>query len=1142
MRYSEKVRDILLVAKKAVALTDPSAIKEKAPVIGWSHLAAAACSTKTIDVHLANIMVLQTTEVQWPLATGDFAAKLTDQPPVTIPLCPTSDIDALFQRIKGSDVTAILELSDLARVIWEGAPAEWKESLCSLNNAQPPSANAFAKEPTPKQATTSRSSPLAAAYQESGNAHRQLKQAIVGQSSALSEIAKALFHSKMQIADTPGGGRKAVWTFVGPPGVGKTYTARKLGEVLGEKTLEPIDVSSYGSAQEALEDLFGSLSVYRGSKAGRLTNILDGNPNAFLVFDSIEQSFPEVLNAIFQMIELGYHVDRNSQKKYPCNRANFVFTTSAGRAIYEDYNRTGLIFDSPKTYHDTILDALDKEKDRHGGVLFSPAVRSRLGGGALVLFRPLPPLDYVRLLDIEVEEINRSHQATCGFRVVCSEENVKALLVLHSGPDLDARRVKDSLAKFVDETIYSALASDSTSNQAGVSSFDGIERFELRISPNEECDIIEALQKNCRSILIVDDRRDLFDLYRQTYPEFKWWGAANVQEACEVLRRQKVDWVLQDLDLRGVDTDQVDVESGLTCLGVLNKQFPRLPIFILSRALTEARFDEGLYDRCIQAGGARGYLEKAFSNNSEKEEAKQFRCALERVRSNLARERLVHEMVRSRKRVVFDAKLNRPADGKAVHCNLYNVRYETVPTSGAFTQFAIERPKTRFSDVAGNDAAMKELRLVVEWLREPDRFGRLGAPIPRGVLMVGPPGTGKTLLARAVAGEAEVPFIPAKASEFTTIWQASGATAIRDLFSNARKHAPSIVFIDEIDTVGSRRDSGMDSHGERRQALTQLLTEMDGFSRSSDNPPVIVLAATNRAEDLDEALKRPGRFDRVVDVGLPDLAAREKILRLHARNKGVGDINWHRLAQRTTGCSGADLERIVNEALTLATLADKDTASQDDFNEAVNRLRMGSADEGKEKTSADKSLVAAHEAGHAVALKALFPARPIPQVTIVGRRSAGGFVERTEAEGESRLPHRAILLAEITVMMAGRAAEEVLRGMATPGASEDIKAATSLAVNMVAKWGLSEEIGLLSVEGVAGRFSEQRQAIAETAVQKLLGECAQRAKALIETNKAIAANLQALLEEKETLLEEEIDIFWTQSGCPTEDQSKTTGG
>ncbi len=370
-----------------------------------------------------------------------------------------------------------------------------------------------------------------------------------------------------------------------------------------------------------------------------------------------------------------------------------------------------------------------------------------------------------------------------------------------------------------------------------------------------------------------------------------------------------------------------------------------------------------------------------------------------------------------------------------------------------------ERPKVTFEDVAGQDEAKAELVEIIEFLKHPDKYRRLGARLPRGVLLIGPPGTGKTLLARAVAGEAAVPFFSISASEFVELFVGVGASRVRDLFTKAKATAPAIVFVDEIDAVGRQRGAGLGGgNDEREQTLNQLLVEMDGFD---DKTSVIVLAATNRPDVLDPALLRPGRFDRQVTVAFPDRTGREAILKIHSRGIPLASsVDLEALAAATPGFSGADLANLANEAALRAARRDRDVVAQEDFEEALDSILLGTRQPGLTSVE-ERRLVAYHEGGHAIVARLTPGADPVHRVTIVPHGQALGVTVQRPDEDRRNYP-RDYLMGRLAVMLGGRAAEDLVFGQPTTGAESDLKAATSLARRMVGLWGMTDEVGPVS--------------------------------------------------------------------------------
>ncbi len=442
--------------------------------------------------------------------------------------------------------------------------------------------------------------------------------------------------------------------------------------------------------------------------------------------------------------------------------------------------------------------------------------------------------------------------------------------------------------------------------------------------------------------------------------------------------------------------------------------------------------------------------------------------------------------------------------------------------------------KVKFSDIAGTDEEKEELKEIVEFLKAPKKFTDLGARIPKGVLLVGYPGTGKTLLARAVAGEANVPFISISGSDFVEMFVGVGASRVRDLFDQAKKNKPCIVFIDEIDAVGRQRGAGLGGgNDEREQTLNQLLVEMDGFE---SNEGIIVLAATNRADVLDPALMRPGRFDRQIYVNVPDVKGREGILRIHARNKPIDEnVDFKTLARITVGFTGADIENMLNEAAILAARAGRPKIIMSDITEGINKVTMGPQKKSRLVTDRDRKITAYHESGHAILAKKLENTDEVQEVSIIPRGMAGGYtMQRPENDNSYRTYN--YLMDEICVCMGGRLAEELIFKDISTGASNDISQATKIAHNMVYNWGMSKNLGFLSLESsdqiFIGRdyqtkndFSEKLASEADDEVRAILDYNYKRAKKLLSDNVDLLNEMAKLLLERETINKDEVDML-----------------
>jgi cell division protease FtsH len=436
--------------------------------------------------------------------------------------------------------------------------------------------------------------------------------------------------------------------------------------------------------------------------------------------------------------------------------------------------------------------------------------------------------------------------------------------------------------------------------------------------------------------------------------------------------------------------------------------------------------------------------------------------------------------------------------------------------------------KVNFGDVAGADEVKEELEEVVDFLKNPRKFMAIGAKIPKGVLLFGPPGTGKTLLARAVAGEAGVPFFSISGSDFVEMFVGVGASRVRDLFDQAKKNSPCIIFIDEIDAVGRQRGAGVGGgHDEREQTLNQLLVEMDGFDA---NEGIIILAATNRPDILDPALLRPGRFDRQVTVGRPDVRGREEILKVHCRNKPLGgDVDLKVIAKQTAGFTGADLANLVNEAALLAAREDLTQISQDHLEKSIERVIAGPEKKNRAQISEDElKLVSYHEAGHAVVGHFLSGCDPIHKVSIIPRGQAGGYTMSLPVEDRNYMT-RTHLLHEVTMMLGGRVAEEIVLGEISTGASNDIERATKTIRQMVTRWGMSDELGTITFGedqeqvflgrdlGHSRNYSEAVAFSIDKEVKRIMDECHERATQMLNEHRDKLDAVAAVLKEREVI-------------------------
>lgn len=454
-----------------------------------------------------------------------------------------------------------------------------------------------------------------------------------------------------------------------------------------------------------------------------------------------------------------------------------------------------------------------------------------------------------------------------------------------------------------------------------------------------------------------------------------------------------------------------------------------------------------------------------------------------------------------------------------------------------------------FKDVAGLKEEKEEVQELIDFLKNPKKFTKMGARIPKGVLLVGPPGTGKTLLAKAVAGEAKVPFFYISGSDFVELFVGVGASRVRDMFKQAKQTAPCLIFIDEIDAVGRERGTGLGGgHDEREQTLNQLLSEMDGFT---ENEGIIIIAATNRPDVLDPALLRPGRFDRQVTVGKPDVREREEILNVHAKNKILsGSVNLKHIAERTPGYSGADLENLLNEAALLAVRRNKEAITMEEIDEASDRVLMGPAKTSRKVTEYEKKIVAYHEAGHAVSGIVLPNGEEVHKITIIPRGMAGGYTQMLPKEERTLVYTKKELEEQIITLLSGRASEQYYLKEISTGASDDLKRATKIARSMVTEYGMSslgpmqfehrnESVFLGRDYNQTKNFSDQVALLIDQEVKKIIDDCYEKAQKIVSKEKKLVEILANRLIANETLTKEEIeDLVEANSNYKVKDDEK----
>ncbi len=994
----------------------------------------------------------------------------------------------------------------------------------------------------------------------------ELLSKVFGQDHAVHAFIEGLYNSQVTAgADKDRKQPVATFVFAGPPGVGKTYMAELCAFNL-KRPFKRFDMTSYNDHQ-AENQLVGFAPAYRGAKAGLLTGFVKQNPNAILLFDEIEKAHLNTMQLFYQILDAGKLQDKFDEEDISFRDTIIIFTTNAGRSLYENPNASGISAANSDYHKRTILSALANEKNASTGLpAFPQAICSRLGQGYPLMFNHLGVNELERIAETEVcrTEALLERQYFKKFR---HDPIISILLVLRHGANIDARQLRGEAERFVKSELFKFCSLYESQRVEEV--LDKIDEILFTVDPaaiknRPEIQQIFASQDKPKLLLIADD--DFASRCRQALPEFDWLNASTMEDVISQLATHDIDMVLLDLWVSGqsgkvagsqsaayfpgrggegqslvgvfdhVPLSAKALNAGRAILQTIRKRFSDIPVYLLSfqkrtetnsmktvcvddrydaddrpgRSARHGVIDEELFLACVRAGGARGMIATEYDLTSKSNEEEAFAEALRGILLRLFREKVAGNLARQRQCLEFDttARMNKSARHLGIWVNEFRLQrvIEADDVGGLVSD--IERPTTKFEEVFGATAAKESLGFVVDWLRNPKRYTGLGLRPPKGILLAGPPGTGKTMLARAVAGESNCAFLEESGANFITKWQGSGPENIRKLFQRARKYAPSIVFIDEIDAVGKTRSG--ESHNESREnTLNSLLTEMDGFGATSA-APVIVLAATNLSDKLDPALKR--RFDREIIVDVPDRAARlayllktfEKLTKSHVSEKTLEAI-----ANQSAYMTIANLGRVVQEAGVMAALSSS-TITDEILLEAFDKSRFGEQSPTKNMESLLRT--ARHEAGHAFIGWKL--GRDIHSVTIIGRDRSGGHVEWKIPE-EMATETKTQMLQFIRCCMAGRAAELVYYGdedglsmgvgmafQARDKYEGDLPKATKIALQIVRGFGMDSEIGQISLDVLAERYSTYPMAEKSLALaEKIISEQMKIAQTLIEENR-----------------------------------------
>jgi cell division protease FtsH len=988
----------------------------------------------------------------------------------------------------------------------------------------------------------------------------ELLEKVFGQNHAIHAFVEGLFNAEVvAAADETRKAPKAVFVFAGPPGVGKTFLA-ELGASYLDRPFKRFDMSAYSGHQQN-EALVGMAKSFHGAHPGTLTEFVSKNPNAILLFDEIEKAHLNTIQLFLQILDAGTLEDKYYERNESFRDTIIIFTTNAGRKLYDRPNMSGIHRANATFHRKTILDALESEQDPLTRQPYFPtAICSRLATGYPILFNHLGVNELERVVNAELKRqltlFERQYYKSISF-----DESLAMILVLREGARTDARTCKAQTEAFVKTEVFKLCQLFKTDRLEEVIQKIGRIHFAMDTA-SLESEITALLESKDKPRILLLADKDMSDLYKEFVPAIDWRTATLPEEALEILAEEEIDMALLDLWIGRENVGEMmtiqqfdhipaaarELSCGQELLRKVRERLPNLPVYLLSltdgdvQEQPDGSVDEELFMACVRGGGARGIVPSSFIDGmvkNWKQNRDRFVKRLLEICKCLHREKMAAKIGQERKVLSFDTAPRLDDNKGEITIRLRNLRLSRAVAAADAAEVLdeVERPKTRFDDVIGANSAKEELGFFIDYLKNPKRFAALGLKPPKGVLLYGPPGTGKTMLARAMAGESDVAFIPASASNFVTMWQGSGPQNIRDLFERARRYAPAIVFIDEIDAIGKVRTGSSGGAQATENTLNALLTEMDGFISPSADRPVFVLAATNfkiasedqdsperSARTLDAALVR--RFSRTVLVDLPDTSARKRYLQMRlsqGKKVNVSSSTIDLLAEKSIGMSIADIETVIETAS--RTAIKKDSELTDEILlEAMDTSREGEA---KEWSPEFLESTARHEAGHTIMY--WLSGWISPEVSIIARADHGGGMRRCEDEIKRESLTREEMLARIRTSLGGRAAELLYYGNdkgLTTGAAGDLENATHIARQMICRYGMDEKFGLLAAPELfkhAEAISSPLYQQVNEAAGRMLKEEMEKTLKLLEQNRSHMDAVVKVLLEKNRILRSDIE-------------------
>ena len=941
-----------------------------------------------------------------------------------------------------------------------------------------------------------------------------LKEKIFGQDHAINVFVTGYYQARVRAMTDKGRNRVlASFLFAGPPGVGKTFLAEEAAAELKLPFLR-LDMSEY-SGTDGVVQFCGLDNSYKDSHTGFVTSFVKEHPQCVILFDEVEKAHSDVIHLFLQMLDAGQVQDRHDKEEISFRNVICIFTTNAGRPIYEGTDA----LDFSNLSQKVILAALNQDiNPRTGTSYFPAALCSRFASDNLVMFNHIQAHHLRGIARKEITRLARNLEMNVGIHFDI-DESVYTALLLAEGASADARTVRGRAENFFNSETYELFRLIETKRAAG--SLANVERVKMLVDLSGAEDTIASLFAPITKIkvLVVADAARVAQM-QALLPDYELLGVQDAAVAVELLRNQPVDFALLDFRFSASEKDRVnlhleDVQSPARSLFHFvreNKQ--ELPVYILEQAASAMNEEERV---SFLSQGARGSI---FTDDSTA-----FVNECSAITAILCQQASMLTLAKANKVVSFETAQTVSEDGTSAVISLFDMDLETAVDATDSKSLANPSsiPNVHFADIIGAEDAKAELQYFVDYLRNPKRYLGTGVKAPRGVLLYGPPGTGKTMLAKAMACEAGCTFIAAQGNQFRQQYLGQGAAKVRELFQTARKYAPAILFIDEIDAIAKERTGGDEASTEAEATLTAFLAEMDGFS-TDPSKPVFVLAATNfdvkpgSAKSLDGALLR--RFDNRIYVDLPNKEERVRFLKLKiSKNKAfqISDDLIENLASRGVGMSLAELDSVLELALRSAIRKQSTVVNDEVLEEAFENFNGG------EKKQWDPALlerVARHESGHAL-LCWLAGEKPT-YITVVARGNHGGYMQRAEQEGKA-LSTVDELLARIRISLGGRAAEMVYYGERdgiSTGPSGDLASATYVAQHLVCTYGMDEEFGLAvvnPVNSIGEMVPEVRQA-----VNRILKEQMEETLRLVRLHKEVIDAMVTELLYKNHLNEKEI--------------------